>query len=66
MEETFTPVFERAGASYVLMVGTPEEAVAHLRPYVEAGVEEFIIQWSDANDIEGLRLIAQEVMPHFR
>ena len=66
MEETFTPVFERAGASYVLMVGTPEEAVAHLRPYVESGVEEIIIQWSDANDIEGLRLIAQEVMPHFR
>jgi alkanesulfonate monooxygenase SsuD/methylene tetrahydromethanopterin reductase-like flavin-dependent oxidoreductase (luciferase family) len=66
MEEIFTPIFERAGASYVCIIATPEEAIARLRPYVEAGVEEIIIQWSDTNDIEGLRLITQEVMPHLQ
>ena len=65
MEQIFTPIFERAGASYSAIVGTPDEAISRLRAYADAGAEELIIQWSDANDIEGLRLIAQEVMPHF-
>lgn len=65
MEQIFTPIFERAGASYNVIVGTPEEAIARLRPYADAGVEELIIQWNNANDLEGLRLIAQEIMPHF-
>lgn len=65
MEQIFTPIFERAGASYSVIVGTPEEAIARLRPYADAGVEELIIQWNNANDLEGLRLIAQEIMPHF-
>lgn len=66
MEQIFTPIFERAGASYSVIVATPEEAIARLRPYADAGVEELIIQWNNANDLEGLRLIAQEVMPHFQ
>lgn len=65
MEQIFTPIFERAGASYSVIVGTPEEALARLRPYAAAGVEELIIQWNNADDLEGLRLIAQEIMPHF-
>ena len=65
MEQIFTPIFERAGASYSVIVGTPEEALARLRPYADAGVEELIIQWNNADDLEGLRLIAQEIMPHF-
>jgi alkanesulfonate monooxygenase SsuD/methylene tetrahydromethanopterin reductase-like flavin-dependent oxidoreductase (luciferase family) len=66
MEEIFTPIFEQAGASYACIIGTPEEVIARLRLYVEAGVEEIIIQWGDANDLEGLRLITQEVMPHLQ
>lgn len=65
MEQIFTPIFERAGASYNVIVGTPEEAITRLRPYADAGVEELIIQWNNANYLEGLRLIAQEIMPHF-
>lgn len=66
MEQIFTPIFEKAGASYSLVIGTPDEAIARLRAYADAGAEELIIQWSDANDLAGLRLIAQEVMPHFK
>lgn len=66
MEQIFTPIFEKAGASYSLLIGTPDEAITRLHAYADAGAEELIIQWSDANDLEGLRLIAQEVMPHFK
>ena len=65
MEQLFTPVFERVGASYSVIIGTPEEAIERLRLYADAGVEELIIQWSNANDMAGLRLIAQEIMPYF-
>jgi len=65
IEQIFTPILTQAGAEYCPIVGTPDEAIEHIRLYADAGVEELIIQWPDANDIEGLRLIAKEIIPHF-
>ncbi len=45
------------------LVGTPQEAVAQLRPFVEAGVQEFCFQTLLLDDREALELIAEEVMP---
>jgi alkanesulfonate monooxygenase SsuD/methylene tetrahydromethanopterin reductase-like flavin-dependent oxidoreductase (luciferase family) len=51
-------------ARYPAIVGTPEEVIGQLRVYAEAGLEELVVQWCDADDIEGLELLATEVLPH--
>jgi alkanesulfonate monooxygenase SsuD/methylene tetrahydromethanopterin reductase-like flavin-dependent oxidoreductase (luciferase family) len=45
-------------------VGTPEELVAHIQAYVAAGADEIVLQWGDMDDIEGLEVLAHEVLPH--
>lgn len=47
-----------------LIVGTPSMFVDQLNAYAEAGVERFMLQWLDQDDIAGLELLAKEVMPH--
>ena len=47
-----------------LIVGAPEEVVAGIQAYAEAGVDEFMIHYRGLDDIEGLRRLAEEVMPH--
>jgi alkanesulfonate monooxygenase SsuD/methylene tetrahydromethanopterin reductase-like flavin-dependent oxidoreductase (luciferase family) len=44
-------------------VGTPDELVAHIQAYVAAGADEIVLQWGDMDDIEGLEVLAQEVLP---
>jgi alkanesulfonate monooxygenase SsuD/methylene tetrahydromethanopterin reductase-like flavin-dependent oxidoreductase (luciferase family) len=43
--------------------GTPLDVVQQLKKYAEAGVEELIIQWGAFDDLEGLKLIAEQVVP---
>jgi alkanesulfonate monooxygenase SsuD/methylene tetrahydromethanopterin reductase-like flavin-dependent oxidoreductase (luciferase family) len=45
-------------------VGTPEELVAHIQAYVAAGADEIMVQWGAMDDIEGLEVLAHEVLPH--
>ena len=45
-------------------VGTPDQLVGHIQAYVAAGADEIVLQWGDMDDIEGLEVLAQEVMPH--
>ncbi|PZR69496.1 MAG: LLM class F420-dependent oxidoreductase [Candidatus Dormiibacter spiritus] len=56
-DEVLTELRERR------LVGTPQEAVAQLRPFIKAGVQEFCFQTLLLDDREALELIAQEVMP---
>ena len=44
----------------------PEEVVHQFHQYAEAGVEEFIIQWGAFDDLEGLKLLAEQVLPHMK
>ena len=46
------------------IVGTPDEVVGQIRAYAAAGVEEIMVHWSTLDDIEGLKLLAEHVMPH--
>jgi alkanesulfonate monooxygenase SsuD/methylene tetrahydromethanopterin reductase-like flavin-dependent oxidoreductase (luciferase family) len=48
------------------ILGTPDEVIAGLSAYAAAGVEEFIVQWFGVADIEGLAVLADQVLPHFR
>lgn len=45
-------------------IGTPDELVAYIRAYRAAGADEVVLQWFGVDDIAGLQLIAQDVLPH--
>jgi len=46
-------------------VGTTAMLVDDLGRYADVGVERFMLQWLDLDDIDGLEMIASEVLPHF-
>ncbi len=46
------------------IVGNPTEVIAQLRAYEAAGVDEIMAQWHDMDDLEGIRVLAEEVLPH--
>ena len=48
------------------IIGTPEEVAIDLRARAEAGIAELSVQWFDAEDIEGLELLATTVLPQLR
>jgi F420-dependent oxidoreductase-like protein len=48
-----------------LIVGTAPAIVDQISRYAEVGVERFMLQWINQDDIEGLELIARDVLPHF-
>jgi alkanesulfonate monooxygenase SsuD/methylene tetrahydromethanopterin reductase-like flavin-dependent oxidoreductase (luciferase family) len=64
MAQIFDPVFAKVGTKFNCIIATPNEVIEKMHLYADAGVEEFVIQWADPTDIEGLRLIAAEVLPH--
>lgn len=48
-----------------LIVGTPSQVVDRIAEYADAGVERFMLQWMELDDIDGIELVAKEVLPHF-
>jgi alkanesulfonate monooxygenase SsuD/methylene tetrahydromethanopterin reductase-like flavin-dependent oxidoreductase (luciferase family) len=46
------------------IVGTPDEVISAIQEYADVGVEELIIQWFGMEDVEGLQLLAEQVLPH--
>jgi alkanesulfonate monooxygenase SsuD/methylene tetrahydromethanopterin reductase-like flavin-dependent oxidoreductase (luciferase family) len=48
------------------IIGTPEEVVAQIRTYKAAGIAELSMQWPGLDDVDGLELLASEVMPRLR
>ncbi len=48
-----------------ITAGTASEFIERLGRWQEAGVERLLLQWMDLDDIEGLELIARDVLPHF-
>jgi alkanesulfonate monooxygenase SsuD/methylene tetrahydromethanopterin reductase-like flavin-dependent oxidoreductase (luciferase family) len=50
----------------VLISGSPEHVIEELDAYASAGVEELMIMWMTLDDIEGLGVLAEEVLPHFK
>jgi alkanesulfonate monooxygenase SsuD/methylene tetrahydromethanopterin reductase-like flavin-dependent oxidoreductase (luciferase family) len=45
------------------IVGSPEHVLEQIDVYEKAGVEEIMIQRMDLDDLEGLQIIAEEVLP---
>jgi alkanesulfonate monooxygenase SsuD/methylene tetrahydromethanopterin reductase-like flavin-dependent oxidoreductase (luciferase family) len=46
------------------LAGMPEEVLDKLGHYSESGVERFYLQVFDVTDLDHLRLVAEEVLPH--
>jgi alkanesulfonate monooxygenase len=46
-----------------LVVGTPDEIVARLGAWAEAGVQRIMLQWLDLDDLDGLETLGTKVLP---
>lgn len=44
------------------LAGTPDQIMRQIEAYASAGVEEFMLQWRDMDDINGLRNFAESVL----
>lgn len=48
-----------------LIVGTGSAVVDQIGAWVEAGIERFMLQWMDLDNIDDLEKMARDVLPHF-
>lgn len=48
-----------------LIVGTGSAVVDQIGTWVEAGIERFMLQWMDSDNIDDLEKMARDVLPHF-
>ena len=46
-----------------IIMGTPEQVTDTIRAYADVGVDELIIQWFAVEDLEGLQVLAEQVLP---
>lgn len=58
--ETPDSLFQRG-----VIAGTPAQVIDQIGRFTVAGVQRFMLQWLDQDDITGLELLAREVLPHF-
>lgn len=49
-----------------VLAGTPGEIVERLRHLSEAGVQRVMLQWLEADDVDGLEAMADSVLPQLR
>ncbi len=47
-----------------LIDGSPAAIVDYIRAYESAGLDELMIDWFDLDDPDGLRVLAEEILPH--
>lgn len=47
------------------VIGTPEQVISQIRAFEAVGVSEIVLRWLDASDIDGLELLASDVLPAF-
>jgi alkanesulfonate monooxygenase SsuD/methylene tetrahydromethanopterin reductase-like flavin-dependent oxidoreductase (luciferase family) len=48
------------------LVGTPDEVIARIGAYRALGISHFLLWFMDFPNMEGVRLLAETVMPHFQ
>ncbi|MCY4073361.1 MAG: TIGR03560 family F420-dependent LLM class oxidoreductase [Chloroflexi bacterium] len=58
-------ISEEARRGGAMIVGTAAEVIDQIGARVEAGVERFMLQWPDMDDMENLELLARDVLSHF-
>jgi hypothetical protein len=63
--ERFLPPWVREITRETIVAGTPAEVVVHYRRLVRAGFQYFIA-FVYGNDVETIRLLAEQVVPEIR
>jgi F420-dependent oxidoreductase-like protein len=58
--DDFVTALHTAGTA---IAGTPESVLQRIRDYEAAGVQELMLQWLDLDDLDGLRALAETVLP---
>ncbi len=48
-----------------LIVGTGSQVVDQIGRWSEAGIQRFMLQWLDLDDMDGVEALAHDVLPHF-
>ena len=74
LNEVQTKVANRAGGKFTaaelrqrgLLVGTPDDFIEQLNRLSDAGVQQVMIQWLDLDDIAGLQVLAERVLPNLK
>jgi len=56
-------LLDRARTKSKAIVGTPEEVAEQIRAYGDAGIEEIMAQFLVVDDLDGLRILARDVLP---
>ena len=59
------PSPEEMMAANGLIIGTGSAVVDQIGKWSEAGVERFMLQWPDYDNIDDLEKMARDVLPHF-
>jgi F420-dependent oxidoreductase-like protein len=59
LDEVVAAIHETGSA----IVGTPETMLSRIRDYEAAGVQELMLQWLDLDDLDGLKALADAVLP---
>lgn len=52
------------GRSPNVIAGSPAQVIEQIQAYGDAGVDEIMVQRMDLDDLEGLQIIAEDVLPH--
>ena len=47
-------------------VGAPKDLIETIHAYGKAGADEIILEWFILDDLVGLQILAEEVLPHFK
>jgi alkanesulfonate monooxygenase SsuD/methylene tetrahydromethanopterin reductase-like flavin-dependent oxidoreductase (luciferase family) len=63
LDSMISPLLNSVGATFCPLVGTPDEVVDQIDAYEEAGVQELILQWFDPDDVEGLQMYSEFILP---
>ena len=61
--ETLAETLRQAISTFI---GTPEELVTRIAEFAAAGADEVMLQWFALDDIEGLEVLAEHVLPAVR
>ena len=56
----------RADFEQEFLIGTPPEIIRRLTEYADLGVTHFMLWFMDFPSMDGVRLFARDVMPHFK
>jgi alkanesulfonate monooxygenase SsuD/methylene tetrahydromethanopterin reductase-like flavin-dependent oxidoreductase (luciferase family) len=58
--------FDELRSNYRGVIGTPDQVTEYLRPFVDLGVEQFMLVFPYQREVESVQLVAEKVLPRLR